>query len=81
MTDSNFIHRRPAAIAPEGPTSITEQTAMLMLERQVDVAARCALGDGLPAEAIADLLKDMARAILNPGQVVEDMSPIRIYMA
>lgn len=76
-----FVHRRPAAMAPEGPTSITEHEAVLMLQRFVTMAARTALGDGLTADTVTRILYDEAYAISNPGDVAEDQSPIQIHMA
>lgn len=79
--ENAFVHRRPAAMAPEGPTSITEHEAVLMLMRFVTVAARTALGDGLPKDVVAQLLRSEADAIDGTWDVAEDMSPIQIHMA
>jgi hypothetical protein len=66
---------------PTGPTCITDSTACLMLLRQIEVAARCALGDGIPAATVAIALREMADAIDGTSDVAEDMSPIVIPMA
>lgn len=55
-------------------------TAFVLLERQVTVAARCALGDGLMKEEIASTLRQIADAIDNPASVAEDMSAIWVPM-
>jgi hypothetical protein len=55
-------------------------TAFLLLNRQIDVAARCALGDGIDAHDIAETLRSLADAIEDPGSVAEDMSPISVPM-
>jgi len=64
----------------EGETGITEQEAMLMLQRAVGIASRVALGDGLDTYSIAQVLRDEAHAIECPGDVAEDMSPIKFHM-
>ncbi len=64
---------------PEGETGITETQAILMLIRTIGLASRVALGDGIPAYAIAQILHDEADAI-NGGDVAEDMSPIKFHM-
>jgi hypothetical protein len=54
--------------------------AFLLLNRQVEVAARCALGDGLSPEEVYDSLRQIADAIRQPGDVAEDMSAISVPM-
>lgn len=75
-----FIHRRPNS-EPEGPTSVTEHEAVLMLQRFVTMAARTALGDGLTEQDVASILRSEADAIDGTADVAEDKSPIRIPMA
>lgn len=55
-------------------------TAYLLLNRAADVAARCALGDGLSREEVAEVLRSLANAIEDPGTVAEDMSAISVPM-
>lgn len=55
-------------------------TAYLLLNRAIDVAARCALGDGLAREDVAEVLISLASAIADPSSVAEDMSPISVPM-
>lgn len=62
-------------------TSVTQHEAVLILCRATCVAARTALGDGLDPRTVAEVLEDLANAVRNPGDVAEDMSPIRIPMA
>lgn len=64
----------------EGETGVTEQEAVLMLQRAVAIASRVALGDGVDPFTIARILEDEAHAIEQPGDVAEDMSPIKIHM-
>lgn len=44
---------------------------------KIDVAARRALGNGIDVDTVASTLEDMAHAIRVPGDVAEDMSPIK----
>jgi hypothetical protein len=54
--------------------------AFMLLNRQIEVAARCALGDGLTPDEVFDALLQLADAIKNPATVAEDMRPISIPM-
>lgn len=63
-----------------GETGVTLGEAMLMLQRSVGLASRIALGDGLDAYSIAQVLLDEANAIQDPSSVAEDMSPIQFHM-
>lgn len=53
----------------------------LLLNRGIEVASRCALGDGLTREEVAQALIALAEAIADPSIVAEDMSPISVPMA
>jgi hypothetical protein len=64
----------------EADGKMNTSIAYLLLNRQVDVAARCALGDGLPARDVAAVLRTLADAIETPWTVAEDMSPISVPM-
>lgn len=55
--------------------------AYMLLNRGIDVAARCALGDGLTREEVAQALNTLAAAIADPSSVAEDMSPITVRVA
>ena len=55
-------------------------TAFLLLNRQIEVAARCALGDGLTRHDVSEVLAALSEAIVNPASVAEDMSAISIPM-
>jgi len=54
--------------------------AYLLLCRQTDVAARCALGDGLTNKEVAEVLRSLANAIEDPSSVAENMSAISVPM-
>lgn len=54
--------------------------AWIVFQRMTELAARCALGDGLDATSIALSLHSLADAIEDPGQVAEDMSKIVVPM-
>jgi hypothetical protein len=61
--------------------TIKPDISVLFLERLVDLAARLALGDGVAEATIINLLRGEANAIKNPGDVAEDTSPIKHYLA
>jgi len=62
---------------PESGLSTHE--AFLLFNRAAEVAARCALGDGLTRQSVAIALRDLADAI-ETQDCAEDMSKIVIPM-
>jgi hypothetical protein len=55
-------------------------TAVMVMDRMITLAIRCALSDGVDPETIAMSLQNAAHAIEVPGDVAEDMSPISVPM-
>jgi len=53
--------------------------AFLLLHRGLEVAARCALGDGLTRHDVSEVLRSLAYAI-ETQDVAEDMSAISVPM-
>lgn len=70
-------HRGQVQYAESG---VEHGAAWLMFQRQTEMAARCALGDGLDRTSIALALHSLADAISDPTTVAEDMSRIVIPM-
>lgn len=66
--------------ARDDEVGMNAHDAFLLLHRPIEVAARCALGDGLSREEVYEVLVSVAEAILHPGDVAEDMSPISVPM-
>jgi hypothetical protein len=66
---------------PEGAADSRPLSAFVMaqvhLQFTTTMAARFALGAGVAAEDVAECLESLAHAIRCPGDVAEDMSPIR----
>lgn len=61
-------------------SGVSPAEAWLLFQRQTELAARCALGDGLDRTSIALALHALADAIADPTTVAEDMSRIVIPM-
>lgn len=63
---------------PEGGRqSAVPLSAFINLQFTTTMAARLALGFGIADDDVAGWLESLAHAIRHPGDVAEDMSPIR----